>query len=239
MSSGRWNFLCEWAAARSQPIARYVTRWMRLLGVGLLAGCGADALIDLVNDIGNGSTTEKDLVVQCARKDFEILKPFVLSLLDAARGDEPGPVDVSVALPSGATMDIEFTGMDGSGLDVGVPLPVGFTCAITTAGIQGAPQIGAVTVTLQADGMLRVAGTVGIEEKCQLFVLDDLDLTVDPDILPVFRPTGGSDVQAIADALLVVFSGTVTFDGTGRAIVDAVVTSASGPTPVDFAFLLN
>ena len=223
----------------AQPIARYVGRWLRLLGVGLLAGCGANTLIDLVNDIGNGSTTEKDLVVQCARKDFEILKPFVLSLVDAALGDEPGPVEVSVALPSGATMDIEFVGMDGSGLDVDVPLQVGFTCAITASGVQGPPQVGEVTVTLESDGMLHITGTVSIEEKCQLFVLRDLDIRVDPDVLPVFRPLGSAEVEAVADALLVVFSGGVTFDGAGKAFVDGVVTSASGPTPVEFSFLLN
>ena len=211
----------------------------RLLGVGLLAGCGAQQLIDLVNDIGNGSTTEKDLVIRCAQQDFEVLKPFVLSLVDAALGDEPGPVTASVALPSGASMAIEFTGISGSGLVVGVPLLVGYTCSITASGPPGAPQVGEVTVTLEPDGMLRVTGTVAIEEECQVFVLDDLDLRFDPDVLPVFYPTGSADVEALADALLVVLSGDVTFDGAGRAVVDGVVASATGPVAVNLSFPLN
>ncbi len=216
-----------------------MARWLRLLGLGLLAGCGANALLDLVNDIGNGSTTEKDLVVRCAQQDFEILKPFVLSLADAALGDESGPVTVSVALPSGASMAIEFTGMDGKGVAVGVPLLVGYTCSITASGVPGAPQVGEVTVTLESDGMFRVTGTVGIEEECQLFVLHDVDLRFDPGVLPVFHPTGSADVEAIAEALLVVFSGDVTFDGAGRAVVDGFVASATGPTAVNVSFGLN
>ncbi len=212
---------------------------LRLLGVVLLAGCGANQLIDLVNDINNGSTTEKELVIRCARQDIEILKPFVLSLVDAALGNEPGPVTVSVALPSGASMDIEFTGITGSGLAVDVPLLVGYTCSITASGPPGAPQVGQVTVTLESDGMLRVTGIVAIEEECQLFVLDDLDLRVDPDVLPVFHPTGTADLQAIADALLVILSGDVAFDGAGRAVVDGVVTSTTGPSAVDLSFTLN
>jgi hypothetical protein len=222
-----------------QPIARYVTRSIRILSLGLLAGCGADALLDFVDDIGNGSKSDKELVVACARQDFEILKPFVLALVDAALGDVPGPVDVAVPLPSGATMDIEFTGMDGSGLATDVPLLVGFTYTITSGSVQGPPHVGEVTVTSEAGGLLRVTGTVAIEEECQVFVLEDLDLRIDPDVLPDFRPTGGADVEAIADAALVVLSGTVTFDGAGRAVVDAVVTTASGPASADFTVPLN
>jgi len=216
-----------------------VARRFLFLSVGLLAGCGAGQIIDLLNHLGNGSTSDKDLVVQCSRQDFDILKPFVLSLVDAALGDEPGPVEVSVTLPSGASMDIGFTGVDGSGLVVDVPIIIGFTCVITAAGVQGPPQVGEVTVTLESGGMLHITGNVQIEEKCQLFVLDGLDLRVDPVVLPVFRPAGSADVQAIADAALVVLSGTVTFDGTGKAVVAAVVAGASGPAPVNYSFPLN
>jgi hypothetical protein len=216
-----------------------MTTRLRLLGLGLLAGCGAQQLIDLVNDINNGSTTEKELVVKCAREDFGALRPFVLSLVDAALGDEAGPVSVTVGLPSGASMAIEFTGMNGTGLAVDVPLLVGYTCAITVSNVTGPPQVGEVTVTLESGGMLRVTGIVRFPEECTLFVLDDLDLRVDPAVLPVFRPTGTADVEAIAGALLVVLTGDVTFDGGGRALVDGIVTGPTGPSDIDLSIVLN
>lgn len=213
----------------------YVARWLRILSVGLLGGCGADALIDLVNDIGNGSSTEKDAVVTCARLDFGLLRPLVVSLLDAALGDEPGPVHVSVAAPGGGLMDIEITGVDGAGLFVDVPVPVAFTWSIA-----GSPQdAGEVTITLESGGMLLVSGDLRLEDECQVFVLRDLDLRVDPDVLPVFRPAGSADVEAVADQILAVLTGTVTFDGTGRAVVDAIVTNALGPVAADFSVPLN
>lgn len=212
-----------------------MARWLRILGVGLLAGCGAQDLLDLVNDIGNGSGTGADPAVQCARQDFGLLKPLVVSLLDAALGDDPGPVHVSVAVPGGRLMDIEITGVDGGGLSVGVPLPVSFVWSIDG----GFEDSGDLTITLESDGMIRVAGDLRLQDACQLFVLDDLDLRVDPDDLPEFRPAGVADVESIADGALAVLTGAVTFDGAGKAVVDAIVTGPAGPVSADFSVSLN
>ena len=175
-----------------------MARQLRVLILGLLGGCGASELLDLVNDIGNGSNGEKEVVVACAAQDFGLVRPIIVSLLDAARGDVPGPVHISVAVPGGRLMDIDITGVDGAGLSVGVPLPVSFTWSIA-----GGPlHAGYLAITLESDEMLRVAGDLDLEEACQIFVLSDIDLRVDPDVLPAFRPSGANVRRLLRSAEL-------------------------------------
>jgi hypothetical protein len=147
-------------------------------------------------------------------------------------------VAVTVAVPGGV-MDIEISGMDGTGLDVDVPTPVSFTWSITAAGVPGPQHAGDLTLTLEPAGTVLVAGDVALPSACQILTLRDASFRVAPDLLPTFLPTGTSEIYGAATNPLYILEGEVTFDGEGRAVVDAAVSTPFGPSAEDFTVSLN
>jgi len=99
------------------------------------------------------------------------------------------------------------------------PLVLPFTWSVDG----GALRTGEVTLTLDADGMLVVSGGLRVPVACGFFKLSNLEMRLDPEFLPAFRPTGTADLDAVADNPWVVLDGPVTFDGAGRAVVDGIV----------------
>jgi hypothetical protein len=220
-----------------------MARWW--LGVVAVALCGCNDgydLFDFVDDTNKAGAkiqAEQEAVVQCVSRDFELLRPLLVSAIDAALGDVPGPVAYSVPLAGGAVMDIEVAGMDGAGLVADVPMPVTFLWSLTTAGTPGPEHTGDVTITLESDGAILVTGSVGFGESCTVSVLRELVLRVDADAVSLFHPIGTGEVEAAAVNLLVVLTGTVAFDGAGRADVDGSTTHVFGPSAVDFSVSLD
>jgi hypothetical protein len=219
-----------------------MAKWLAVVAVAL-CGCndGYD-IFDLVEDTNKAGArilAEQEAVVQCVSRDLELLRPLLVSAIDAALGDVPGPVVYSVPLAGGAVMDIEVAGVDGAGLVADAPLPVTFRWSLTTAGTPGPERTGDVTITLESEGNILVTGNVGFGESCTVSALRELVLRVDADAVAVFHPIGTAEVEAAAVNLLVVLTGTVTFDGAGRADVHGSTTHVFGPSAVDFSVSLD